>query len=547
MSDYRVYIKCGSEDVEIIVPDIYKDPDSETNSDQIKTYIANDSGINYTDFECDIKRNGRFKRKCHDCEILDGDELTFYKVNKIGEIDITKLKLKTGFYNIQDEKYHNFNFTESDLQTILSSDDNHKDKISEVTKILNEFLSSVTNDEAIAFISCLTIFKFNNEHLRYFPFNFIDGNWFFGFLNSSGLPCGYGYCFCNSTKTYFEGNFSENNIFNGKSLRIDGNNSYYSTGDFYTFFRQNLRGFRSYIFRNETYLGSFNHNEYHTGGKLVDENGTYHGSFNDGKKNGYGMMLYKNGDQYLGFWSNGTRNCFGKMKYSSGDYYSGTWHDGKKEIFGNYFDIKYNITYIGTFKDDKKTFIKDEFKLISGNTFYTDHVGEHEFSITKETIESSEDSGKCRYRKTSQHFIYEYDKIIPSSFMTELIQKLDSSKQTFYIGHFDPIKNFYGIGKLYYNYGDTLINNNYENTIMYSSSREKIKYSGFRCFHSLFEGGFPNGFGMIDYENGDRYIGDITNGQVNGEGLFIKTTGERVKALWYNGHLVETKYRTMIV
>ena len=54
MSDYRVYIKYDSEDVELDIPDIYRDPDSETNSDQIKTFLANDSDINFTDLNCDI-------------------------------------------------------------------------------------------------------------------------------------------------------------------------------------------------------------------------------------------------------------------------------------------------------------------------------------------------------------------------------------------------------------------------------------------------------------------------------------------------------------
>ena len=103
------------------------------------------------------------------------------------------------------------------------------------------------------------------------------------------------------------------------------------------------------------------------------------------------------------------------------------------------------------------------------------------------------------------------------------------------------------MGKLYYNYGSDLINNELNLDLsLYSLEYENLKFSGFRCYHSLFENGYPNGFGMIDYENGDRYIGSITNGQINGEGLFIKTTGERIKALWYNGLLIDKKYETLI-
>ena len=251
------------------------------------------------------------------------------------------------------------------------------------------------------------------------------------------------------------------------------------------------------------------------------------------------MMIYKNNDQYLGFWANNLRNNFGKMKYSSGDYYSGSWKDDKRIFFGTYFDYKYKITYIGTFLDDRRSFIKDEFKLISGNVFFSDQIGEYEFSI--ELIDD------ISYRKTSSTSIYEYSKLLPIGFKTETVSKLDFSKQTFYIGHFDPIRQFYGMGKLYYNYGSDLINNELNLDLsLYSLEYENLKFSGFRCYHSLFENGYPNGFGMIDYENGDRYIGSITNGQINGEGLFIKTTGERIKALWYNGLLIDKKYETLI-
>lgn len=539
MSDYSVYIKCESEDIEIEIPDIYKDSCSETNSDQIKRFLADKYDIDFTELSCDIKRNKRLKRNCTDYEILDGDELHFYFIDINNEIDITKLKLRSGYYNVLDEGYHKHNFTEVDLQIILSIDDIHREKIEELLKIFRQFLLTVTSDQDIAFISCLTLLSFNNLHIKSFPFNVLGEDWYFGFINSSGLPCGYGYYFSHSTKTYYEGNFSENNIYNGKSLFINGDTSYYTTGDFYSFFKQNNRGLKKYIFRNETYIGSFKNNEYCNGGKLITDKGEYNGLFSEGKKNGYGMMIYKNNDQYLGFWSNDLRSNFGKMKYSSGDYYSGTWEEDKKEVFGTYFDSECRITYVGTFFNDKRTFINDEFRLISGNVFFTDQVGEYDFSIKKEDLSS--------FRKTTVTSIYEYTKLMPASFKSEVISRLDSSKQTFYIGHFDHIRQFYGMGKLYYNYGNELINNEICSSIpIHSSKHEKIKFSGYRSYHSLFENGYPNGFGMINYENGDKYIGSITNGQINGEGIFIRSTGKRIKALWYNGLIVDKKYETVV-
>lgn len=539
MSDYHVYLKNGSENVEIDIPDIYKDPDSETNSDQIRTFISNDMKLNYLDLEVDIKRNGRFKRKCSDCEIIDGDEVYLYRSNKAPEMDLSKIKLKTGYVNIIDKQYHGHNFQESDLKIILSTEDNHRDKISEILKILQPFIATITCEDDLNFISNLSIFNHNSIKIGVLPYNSFDGKWYFGYLNSSKLPCGYGYCFDHSTMTYYEGNFSQYNIFNGKSLCLSGENyrgSYYTTGDFYSNFKQNNRGYRKYLFRNEIFIGTFKDDMYSGGSRLITDIGEYIGIFSEGKCNGYGMMIYKNGDQYMGYWYNNRKNCFGKMKYKSGDYYSGTWEDDRKEVFGNYFDSDMNVTYIGTFKDDKRTFIKDEYKLISGNSFLTDHIGEHEFTIEKKIIDEIE-----KIKKSAGSYVYEYGKLMYTNFNTDVIDKLDSSRQTFYIGHYDSIGCFYGIGKLYYNYSKDIINNTVSPNTLYSKDHEKDKFKGYRCYHSLFDNGYPNGYGMINYEDGSRYIGSITNGKLNGKGLFIKSNGERIRALWFDGNIVEIK------
>lgn len=537
MSDYRVYIKNGTESVEVIIPDIYKDPDSETNSDQIRRYLADDIGINYSDLCVDIKRNNKIKRNCDDYEILDDDEIYIYKNNKNDQLDLSNVKIKTGFYNIEHSNYCNQKFQKTDLEYMLSSDDIHKQKIEKILKEIHPILEKITDKDDINFITGLTILSFSNLHLKDYPLHIFDNIWYFGFLNNKGLPVGFSYCYNYTTKIYYEGNFNDFNIFNGKSLVLNENESQYNSGIYYSNFKQNDRGDRKYLFRNEIYIGSFVDNLYSDSGTLITDTGKYIGLFKNGVCTSYGMMIYKNNDIYVGYWYNGKRSTFGKLKYANGDYYSGTWYDDKKEVFGAYYDSNFKVTYIGSFLNDKRTFNKHEYTLTAGNTFYTDSIGDYQ-SVLKE-IENG-------INQSTGTTIYDHSHLISNNFMNTVHSEENNCRQIYYVGHFDFQKQFYGMGKLFYNYHKGIINNKISELELYSKDFEQENFKGFRCYHCLFESGSPNGFGMINYENGDRYIGNITNGQVNGSGTLLKNSGECIKAFWVNGNLINIQSKNLL-
>lgn len=61
------------------------------------------------------------------------------------------------------------------------------------------------------------------------------------------------------------------------------------------------------------------------------ENGEYVGQVNrDRSRHGFGKMIYKNGDEFMGEWKNGLRHGFGEYEYSNGMVYEGEWVDNKK-------------------------------------------------------------------------------------------------------------------------------------------------------------------------------------------------------------------------
>lgn len=531
MSDYRVYIKNGNDDVEINIPDIYRDPDSETNSDQIKTFISTSIITEYDDLSIDIKRNGKFKRKCNDFEIEDGDEVYVYSDKKQKTFDISKIKLVTGFHNIIDSNYHNYNFNEVQLNSILSKEEKHRIKIDSIMNDIIPFLSKIKDYDDKNFILNLRIMSFNTNDINNLPFNELDNGWYFGFLKNK-LPVGFGYFYDNTKKIYYEGNFSECNLHHGKSLSlcslngINELNSYYCTCDLFVNFLMCNRGFKKYLFRNEIYTGSFSENLYANCGVLITDDGEYKGIFKDGLAYSYGFKKYINGDVYNGYWYEGKRNMFGKITFKNNDFYSGIWHNDIKEEFGIFYDAKRNLSYTGTFKNDLRTFNKNEFKLTRGLTFCSNHVGDC-LKIPHKI------NGKLNQLAKRNIFI--------DGFLTETISnnhEIVDSKEScnfYYIGHYDTFQRYYGMGRLFFKVSDFNDKNSYPDHDFYSVEHTKNKYKGFVKYYSNFINGLPNGFGMIDYGNDDIYIGNIRNGQSNGQGTLFKHDGTTIKAFWNSG------------
>ena len=81
----------------------------------------------------------------------------------------------------------------------------------------------------------------------------------------------------------------------------------------------------------------------------------YKGCFNNGKKEGNGIMIYKNGTKYEGDFKNNKHEGFGKLKQLDGETFVGEWKDGKingKATGKGIFKFKNGDIYEGEFKDN---------------------------------------------------------------------------------------------------------------------------------------------------------------------------------------------------
>lgn len=138
-------------------------------------------------------------------------------------------------------------------------------------------------------------------------------------------------------------------------------------GDVVNGLRHGYGSFRS-ADKNKSYTGEWNESKRHGKGILYyDATGTsyYDGDWVDGKKCGFGIRRFSNGNMYEGNWSNDTRNGKGTMYwYNLGQEYTGQWLNGIQNGHGENTWYLKRVTksqyplrnhYIGDFIDGERS------------------------------------------------------------------------------------------------------------------------------------------------------------------------------------------------
>ena len=119
-----------------------------------------------------------------------------------------------------------------------------------------------------------------------------------------------------------------NGKLNGSGTMFTKDNIIYK-GDF-------LEGIRHGIGKESTkytyYEGSFENNRKHGKGKLIHKvlEEVYEGDFKEDSITGFGSLLWKNGDRYIGEVSNKKMHGMGKYFWSDGSEYEGEYIDNIK-------------------------------------------------------------------------------------------------------------------------------------------------------------------------------------------------------------------------
>ena len=131
-----------------------------------------------------------------------------------------------------------------------------------------------------------------------------------------------------------------------------------------------------------------------TDAKFENKNDIYEGELNDkGQRHGKGIMRYKNGDVYAGYWKDGKMHGVGKMTFKDGKKYNGVvetsyygeWQNGQmhgKGTMTNANEAEYSATWrdgiMQTTPRHKVYALRDENNKIIG---YTDIPPDRRYNV----------------------------------------------------------------------------------------------------------------------------------------------------------------------
>ena len=83
------------------------------------------------------------------------------------------------------------------------------------------------------------------------------------------------------------------------------------------------------------------------------QDGIYLGNVLKGEREGEGIMLFNNGERFIGHWKNDAQEDKGIFYYKNGDKYDGEWINGKREGKGIFY-YHNGDRYEGDWKNDRK-------------------------------------------------------------------------------------------------------------------------------------------------------------------------------------------------
>jgi hypothetical protein len=255
---------------------------------------------------------------------------------------------------------------------------------------------------------------------------------------------------------------------------------------------------------------------------------------------GKGAFSYQNGDFYDGAWEYDVKHGHGVMEYNNGNIYSGNWKLDKYDGHGKLM-IKNQYLYIGNFTNNSKY---GPGKMIFNNGNIIEGIWINDGIL----------SGKINYKNGD---IYEGGIV--------KLKKNGYGKMTLYNGDVhegtwvnDELR---GIIKITYINGDTsegsMKNNKLNGSGKYTWKNGNVFEGEFKnnCFIKgiistvdnkkikcdNFAKNVPIGIVTIDYPNGNKYQGFISNFQPHGIGHMIYPDGTIEIGNWISGFLTNTK------
>ena len=366
--------------------------------------------------------------------------------------------------------------------------------------ILNKIVIKASQDINMIYDSQLV--EINEKTLQelYDKFLNVIGNRYEGELindKKEGFGCYYWY-----DGSKYEGYFKNDN-------REGFGKMFWENGQKYIGFWKdgNREGFGKYYFNSQNiYKGEFCENKLNGIGSYISINlYKFEGEHKDGIREGFGIYYWNDGNKYIGYNKNGCESGIGINYYPDGCRYEGEFNEGGKDGIGTFYYSNGN-KFEGEWKNNKKNG-KGIFYLKNGKKYEgfwnNDIIVLNNYITDKEYI--------INVRKQ-----FNKNKI--------LINYVDGNT---YLGEYSPDKLVIeGNGSYYFNdgkiYKGHFKNNQFEGKGELINSLLGIKMIG------NFKQGEFHGKGEIEYENGNKLIGEWIYGKKEGQFVYQKKNGDTI-------------------
>ncbi len=298
-----------------------------------------------------------------------------------------------------------------------------------------------------------------------------------------------------------------------ETLPTFGSVNYANGGKYVGGFKNGKRhGLGSFVFANgDRFRGHYVEGKREGYGTYEFTSGErYEGYFHNGKYHHWGLYFFKNGDKYFGQYRHGTRNGTGTLSKKNGERYEGDFSDGKRDGFGSCVFAN-GSRYSGTWKNNEPegwgTYVIAP-KATTGNN-------PNEFGTNGKEAQTSTD---------------------PSSEFPEQVNPITALQDSSAITATDSL----GIDGIETSRASTdpnlpLIMENKTDSLQGDSTDGFLDFENGDRYAGQMLKGLPHGQGAYLFVNGERYLGDFRKGTYNGQGLFAFSDGSRYLGQWKNG------------
>ena len=320
---------------------------------------SHDNTHNVVEFEqknykCNI-HNGNYTQYCNDCTInicpLCVNEHQNHNIISLMDIAPDENKLEENKSNLRNSinKFkENINEIINKLNNIIN---NMEEYYNIYTNLIEDYKIQKRNYEALQNINNMN--NYNNIIITDINNVINDKNIYSKFSNIMNI---YYKIYLNKKyKSYDELKSHYENIINEikNNCKLIYKKEEYENGRYEGEFKKDKREGKGimYFKNGSKYEGEWKNDLIEGKGIFYDNDGNrYEGEFKNNKKDGKGIFYCKNGNRYEGGWKNGLLEGNGIMYFNDGDRYEGVLKSGKKEGKGILYS-KQRIQYEGEWKN----------------------------------------------------------------------------------------------------------------------------------------------------------------------------------------------------